>query len=476
MKTYFPTKSIVDKINIEESRDTFRAKYYTIVNTVIWNAITRTEEYFETGKRLNQKLHINKLISYDRSGELIKDLLEWKVLEITDDNYQQGIKAKAYQIHSSHPLDKLIAVPITAIKTRLTDKLAAKTKKSTDILCKRIKAIMQNYVRIDSIGLRYLRMKYPLLTPAIVQYESGETIKDELYNHVHIQLGDLQLFRIFIGDIEVMRPEASSRKDTKSRIYYNFTQLPSRFRRVLLLNGKHLHYVDISNCQPCLSVSLIYNHLLQKSGKSKSQFLPPADFVDYQTMCETGKLYKELGKKFNKFRKEDEEKYTDEGYDEFKIQCFSEIFYSKRPSGTLGTVFTNLFPTVATAMQELKGKKESVKSNIEIQKKKKPSKLHAQFAVMLQQSESKLMLDTVLKPLLMKGHLLLPLHDALYVSDPALVPIVQDLIASEFLRLYNVRIKTKTEDVLLVKKRISLKKQKQKENEEWFQQFSIINP
>ena len=269
-----------------------------------------------------------------------------------------------------------------------------------------------------------------------------------------------------------MRPDASSRTDIKSRIYYNFTQLPSRFRKVITLNGKSLHSIDVSNCQPCLSVSLIYKHLLRKTGKSKAEFKPPSDFVHYQEMCETGELYKELGKKYNQFRKEDELRYAKETYNEFKIQCFAEIFYSKRPSGTLGRVFTDLFPTVATAMKEIKERKAPVNStNGDKQKTEVPLKPHAQFAVRLQQYESKLMLETALKPLLMEGHLLLPLHDALFVGEPELVPVVQQLIASEFLRLYNVQIKTKTEDVLASKKRRSLKKQKQKENEEWFQQF-----
>ena len=160
--------------------ETLRVKYYTIVNTVIWYSLTRTEDYFETGKRLNQNLHVNKLVSHDNSSKLIKQLLNWKILDKSDDNHVQNVKAKAYQIHSSHPIHELIALPVTNFKTRLTKKQTEEKKKTSDILCKRIEAIMMEYVRINAVGIRYLRMKYPLLTPALTEYESGGMIVQKL--------------------------------------------------------------------------------------------------------------------------------------------------------------------------------------------------------------------------------------------------------------------------------------------------------
>src|SRR3954467_13708368 len=116
-KYYILTDSIFKEINTRVPSLTFRVKYNAIVNEVTKCLIYKSEDYAFNGKRLNQKKHVNKLVSHNNSGALIQDLVDWKVLTVLDNNSIKRKKAKSYQLHISHEQERFKFIPISRFNT-----------------------------------------------------------------------------------------------------------------------------------------------------------------------------------------------------------------------------------------------------------------------------------------------------------------------------------------------------------------------
>jgi hypothetical protein len=122
------------------------------------------------------------------------------------------------------------------------------------------------------------------------------------------------------------------------RVHTNLTNLKSKFRRFLSVNGETLVNLDIRNSQPLVFASI----LRDRFGQSKL----PADVNKYIDLCESGTFYDHLMQ---------ESGIPAKKRSAFKKSFFRRVFFCKNDPPTKAAVaFGEVFPNVYRVIRDLK--------------------------------------------------------------------------------------------------------------------------
>lgn len=169
-----------------------------------------------------------------------------------------------------------------------------------------------------------------------------------------------------------------------NRVFNSITNLKRELRQFVLINGKPIRDIDVSNAQPLLFCKMIREYT--------NAYLPnsAADIEKYIELCETGNLYKYLSAKFGV-----------ENTSDFKKEFFAKVFFStERRKYKIRKMFDKLFPTVSKIVSFYK------KTN------------YKNLAIELQRFESEVIISNVARNLIDLGvNEFITLHDAIFCTD-----------------------------------------------------------
>jgi hypothetical protein len=182
------------------------------------------------------------------------------------------------------------------------------------------------------------------------------------------------------------------------RVFHTITNLKKELRKFILINGKPLKEIDVSNAQPLLFCKMIRDY--------KNVYIPnsTSDIEKYIELCESGKLYKYLSEEFGV-----------ENTTEFKKYFFAKVFFStEKRNYDVRKKFDKLFPTVSEIISFYK--KENYKN----------------LAIELQRLESEVMITNVARNLIELGvNEFMTIHDAIFCTTQY-YDIVKKEIVSAF--------------------------------------------
>lgn len=192
------------------------------------------------------------------------------------------------------------------------------------------------------------------------------------------------------------------------RTYTNLNGFPSVLRTFTYFdeNVNSSTGIDIKNSQP-LMLSILMNEnreeLCELFGETFSE-----ELREFKSLTESGGLYDYLKELYS-------EKGIDYNNDIFKVQFFSEVFYSKeKKKSKLRTEFNNRFPGIGSYISELK------------------KECHRDLPILLQKKESELM-ERMWRRLLDEEIPFYPVHDCIQVSnDKCTIDRVQNIILEVF--------------------------------------------
>jgi hypothetical protein len=170
-----------------------------------------------------------------------------------------------------------------------------------------------------------------------------------------------------------------SRNDTNKRLDYNITNMKSELLDYLLYNGEKLIELDISNCQ--------FSILANMSDELDS---------DYIKLASEGKLYQYIADTL-KITKAEAKDYM------FRI-CFDKVKQEQ-------DVIRNLFPKTMKWVDKWKN-----------------TNGWKNFSILLQNTESNIMIDGLSKRLYEKGYVVFPIHDAFSVPGSNKEEIYREII------------------------------------------------
>ncbi|GEO11123.1 hypothetical protein [Segetibacter aerophilus] len=288
-----------------------------------------------------------------------------------------------------------------------------------DPLYQRTQDILDDNIKLSDEGLEFLKNKYQGhkgVSDLVEAYRLG-CVRDnwihlnEILKGILIKDEDIVLFQFLL-----MNAQVYPRKKTK-RLFHTFCNLKRCYRKFILLDGRPLLETDISNSQPTFSVALINSYLKEK----KPQLYGKHDMRVYEKHCREGNFYEVIAGKAGVDITDGEQR------DQFKEDFYKQIFFAVNSgrSTPIMEAFTQLFPTAARAISGLK------KGN------------YKRFALELQGLEAELMVYTVYKQLLDEGHVVLPLHDAIYSNNEETKQRAEELIKLQFQVKHGMQVAVK---------------------------------
>jgi hypothetical protein len=406
-------KKIIEKKVVNP---TMQLKYLWIVHFIYELKRLHPKKYNITGKRLNQQ-KLERILGVKNASALLADLIAWSVIRRYLP-YKEGRESFSYVLHPFlNTKRKSYKTYNSTTKQSLLKERNKKRKLTDDQLSKRTFKILSENIRLNQAGLEYLEQKYPSLSTAIDAYILRQPIP--IIEVEGIESKDIILIHFLTGTFLSKRP------DKENRLHSSFSCLATEFKKYILLDGKPLMAVDISNCSLSLSVWMIENHLRERSGISKEKFIVPDELVRYRMYCESGEIYEKIAEE----AKDDLIKYD---RSEFKQKFFKQQFFGKKAWGALASAFSRLFPSIAIAIQEIKDKYG-----------------YNNFSIRLQKMESQVMLNKVFSQLTggTKKYKVLTVHDCIYTNDEQVRKEAEQLIKAEFKKKYDLNINTKDSDV-----------------------------
>ncbi len=278
----------------------------------------------------------------------------------------------------------------------------------------------ENHVSVSLEGIEYLKSKYKssslesVLNSYIAQdYEALNANFPSMQKQTPVELVDMVLLSFTIKDFYVKQPDASR------RCYSNICNLKREFRKYILIQGKPMLETDITNSQPTISIPVIQQALRELKGSnyvSKSMHL-------YQMLATTGTFYEALAAEAN----------IDISHpvarNKFKEDFYTQVFFSKvtKWNPSIKKAFKKLFPDAFEAIQHIK------RNN------------HNSFAIQLQTLEATVVIFDVLKQLQDEGHIVIPLHDAIYCNNNETLKRAKELIRYSLWNRYKLSISFKND-------------------------------
>ena len=329
-------------------------------------------------------------------AKILNNLQQWGIITKTR-NYFVGDHSNHYMINEDN-----FNISRVTVETFTNDfnisfmaKLMAKTRVSDQKFCKKSLESFNKNITLSDAGKEYLSTKYgsSMLQTLLTVSEA----KDKKLS-IEIDFQDISLIQIAKKEFYVKRP------DPKSRVYSNLTNLPVIHRKYISFNDKPLLFTDIKNSQILLSVPQIKNYYKMIKGKAFTGY--PQDIKDFQKICEEGQFYEIMaeacGVTFNDI----------EDRQEFKKTVFAKIWFSRNTNKLPKEkkVFKGLFPNVFDIITRIK--KDD----------------YTAFAIGLQKTEARIIIDTVAKELLRLGKDILTLHDSIVCSNENDLILAENLI------------------------------------------------
>ncbi|WP_143144003.1 hypothetical protein [Cytophaga hutchinsonii] len=181
------------------------------------------------------------------------------------------------------------------------------------------------------------------------------------------------------------------------RVFHSISNLKRELRKYILINGKPLLEVDVSNAQPLLFCKMIREYT--------NAYLPESstDIDYYIQLCETGRLYDYLSEQFGV-------KKTPE----FKKEFFAKVFFStENRLYKFRKIFDSLFPTVSKIISFYKEKN------------------YKDLSIELQRLESEVMISNVAKNLIdLEVNEFITIHDAIYCTNEFYNVVRAEVISS----------------------------------------------
>lgn len=362
-------------------RKDFRWHYLYIVSNVFIRPYTDKRIQNSDFVPVNMKL-LRTLISKESADQIIEDLLKLNILE-TDGIYIIGQKSRGYKI-----IDK------SSLRWQLIDMkdatLAQKLKVKQESIVGNIDKNGEGY-RIVNYWFRSLEMDVKKAKKYISNHFRSEQDK---YNSAFCSIN---LFDHGIKFISV--------DDTSNRLHCNLTNIDTKLRKFLTINGEELAQVDISNSQP------LFLGMVMKSNK----MVDSVELDQYLKLVCSGQFYEFLADKMpdNSLNLKDKEVRN-----KFKKSIFSGVLFDKNRSilSKWELLFQKEFPTIFAAVREIKDKNYNA------------------MAILLQKMESQFIFNAVavIDREIGKGEApLLTIHDSI-VSTVEYINMVQQIMKHLF--------------------------------------------
>jgi DNA-binding transcriptional regulator GbsR (MarR family) len=398
-------------------------KYVYILHRIIHSYIYTNERYIKHGRSMNVK-EIQKIWggSSSQLTTILRNLELWGYVKPFLP-YIPGEQARTYKLTKEREGCQ-VSMKMFTRKTggMLIKKLVNKVKEDLKTpIMERLYHVFQEHVSVSEEGLQFLQDKYRNrhLDALMQRYRNGDvTGMNEdfnlLMNEVQIDNEDFKLLAYILKDFYVKQPDVSK------RMYSNLCNLKREYRQYILLQGKPMLQTDISNSQVTLSIPVINAALKEIHGDGYVS----EDMKLYHTLATGGRFYEALAQ---------EARFdisTEEARSEFKKSFYEQVFFSKvsKWNPKIKRAFKCMFPDAYTAIQHIK------KSN------------HNQFAIQLQNLEAGVIIFDVLNQLQEEGHVVLPLHDALYCSNEETLQHSKVLIRESLRKKHNLEISFKDEN------------------------------
>lgn len=345
-----PTKPRKYEPNLQLKKDEIAIIIYTILRRIAYNY----EDYKKTGYvRLNSK----RLEKYCKSYKEIFTLLEKHKIIIIDGKYISGEISKGYGL-----VDGILTTDLYEHEIK-TQKL--------------IKRNEENSISPSNGEKHIEKLIYWLKRVTIEEKEAIEKLEQMVSNN-EIDIWKYYQNRINVNNI-LTKQWYFKRDDTAGRIHTNITNLKKELRSYLSLNGIKLveKDMDISNCQPLVSIILLHEELRNKykieekvfnrkkstmegSKKEKQQVIPfmfsniqklltYPDVRMYIDLVVSEKIYKFLLTKYN-------EKYPNKPktLKEIKRLTLTSMFSPSIWNTNITVLMRENFPSIMEIFDQLK--------------------------------------------------------------------------------------------------------------------------
>ncbi len=348
-----------------------------------------------------------------QADKYIKTLLELGIIERSE-HYQKGEVSYKYRFEQEY-LSKYKRIRLTNPKLLLRiEKWQTSMKKKNSKMYP-----SQN---------KYLRQL--TIDPEALNFVCKTITETDKFNYANASV-----IRLLNGDIY-------SKVDTTSgRFHSNITNIPKGLRQFLRVNGKPLINIDVTNCQPYLSIVLLLNpnkaaefakHCPKFTMMLKDlQAQQTEDVRLYISLVYKGELYEYLTEEFNKRGQ------IINNRKDVKKKVLLILFDRNRNNSKARSIFNELFPEVNRIFSLVRGNVKG--SRFENFKR---------FAILLQRIESHIMLNIILKRINTEYPeiITLTIHDSIMtLKSPDQIETVQNIMREEFFKIVGFEPKLKIE-------------------------------
>jgi hypothetical protein len=362
-------------------RKDFSSHYSYVVSNIYIRPYTDKRIENSDFVPVNKEL-LRKLISKQETEIIIDNLVKLDILE-TDNIYIIGKKSRCYKINDKSTLKwKLEEMKDNKLAEKLT---------------------LKHEARIESVighgeGYRIVNYWFKLLEMDV------DKSKKYISNHFR---GDKDKYDSAFCSINLFKHEMKfiSVDNTSNRLHCNLTNLDSKLRQFLTIDGEKLAQVDISNSQPLFLGMVMKNKAMVET----------AELSGYLGLVCSGKFYEYLA---DKMPGKPLDLKDDVVRKKFKKSIFSGVLFDENrvKLSKYELLFQKEFPTIFTEIRKTKAKNYNA------------------MAIMLQKMESQFIFDAVavIDREIGKGKApLLTIHDSI-VSTSEYIDIVQQIMEHLF--------------------------------------------
>ncbi|WPQ65530.1 hypothetical protein SIO70_11790 [Chitinophaga sancti] len=388
-------------------------KYLYVPNYLLESKIDKRDSYKKNGVAINFTLLKDTLsLSSEETKAILNYFIKEGIIELVNQYVYWGFgskenKSRTYRFTEEWDNKKVYNHECpndsTFIKKRLIEKNCSKKQKTSKSLTSIANDDIVNY-----------QMK--MFEESVGVHQTVHDYFSSMKEEVRFDVNHFYLHSILKKEnkFKIARPV----KD--SRLYSPLTSIKRELRQYLTLDGKQLIGLDVVGCQLLLSAIAVENYF--KSNYKGVEL--PDDMIEYKQISEAGLLYEKLAEQEGKtsMLQKDRSKYKQRLY---KLFFFSKN--SKRPN-KLQQAFKALFPSVFDMIVEIKTNHN-----------------YNEWAKIMQEVESVLMLDSVSKKLIERGIKFLNLHDGIYFSTLEDLKVGEEILINTFKENGGVNVKTKIE-------------------------------
>lgn len=199
-----------------------------------------------------------------------------------------------------------------------------------------------------------------------------------------------------------------------NRLFHSYSHLPSCFRKFLQIEDQDTTEIDIRSSQPIMMI-----RILKENEKDSEEYRQ--ELEKYTQSVTQGRFYQDMLDTVNDKIGENYE-FTPELYKEFKKEVYHQIFYGSLfnlKEKSFFTVFESMYPNLTKVIKSQKLPKRGG---------------YRGFAISIQSTESKIVLDLVGRNLMERGIRFIPIHDSLIVQrrhTKTVISILRDTIKRE---------------------------------------------